>query len=402
MTSTLITFLGRPPEKEGAYRKTRYDFGDGTVTKPIAFFGWTLGERLRPDRIVILGTAGSMWDHLVEGDLDHGGVAEDERLLLDDRVKQQQVGEADLVPFEPLLSERLACDVRLRLIPYCRDETEQIELLRILADQVDPGDRVDLDITHGFRHLPMLGLLSALHLRQVRNVEIAHIWYAAYDQAIDRAPVHDLAGLLNIADWIDGLSAYRRTGDYGVFSHFIGGETGRLLGEAGFLETVNRIGQARSRLREVLKRLDDELRDPVMGLFRDELRRRIRWAEGDNYYLRQRSLAYEYLDRGRYLDATLSGWEAFTTLLQREAGDKLDPDNHEHRQAVRDRFDSEERQKRPRDRWEAFDSLRRLRNAVAHGSQPKGDEVQRALGSADEMHTFLQALFDRLLPVGGA
>ncbi len=398
MTHTLITFLGRSQKGTDGYRTACYDFGEKKPCEPVAFFGWTLQRRLTPDRLVILGTAGSMWDHLTEGDLDFGANAEEERLALADRVERQQVTGEDLRPLEPLLAERLGCEVRLRLIPYCRDEAEQIGLLRILADQVEPGDTIDLDITHGFRHLPMLGLLSALHLRKVRGARIAHIWYGACDPDSGTASVHDLSGLLRIGDWIEALSVYEHSGDYGLFGRLIGGEIGTLLTEAGFLETVNRIGQARSRLRQALK-LIDEQQDPALILFRDELRRRIGWAEGDNYYLRQRQLACEYLHRGRYLDAILSGWEAFTTLLQREAGGNLDPDNHDHREMVRKRFDSEERNRRPRPRWEAFDSLRRLRNAVAHGSQPKGSEVQRALGSAEAMKELLERLFAELLPV---
>lgn len=188
-----------------------------------------------------------------------------------------------------------------------------------------------------------------------------------------------------------------RTGDYGVFAGLIGGEIGTLLAEASFLEMVNRIGQARSRLREVLRRIDQRTGDPALALFRDELRRRIGWAENENYYLRQRELACEYLERARYLDAILTGWYAFTTLLQRESGGMLDPDNHEHRKAVRQQFEDNER-RRPSERWRAFKTLRRLRNAVAHGSQPEGDEVQRALGSAQAMEELLRRLFGQLLP----
>ncbi len=45
---------------------------------------------------------------------------------------------------------------------------EQIELLRIIADEVKDNDMVHLDITHGFRHLPMLSLLAALYIQQIR------------------------------------------------------------------------------------------------------------------------------------------------------------------------------------------------------------------------------------------
>ncbi|RMG33226.1 MAG: TIGR02221 family CRISPR-associated protein [Gammaproteobacteria bacterium] len=401
MTHTLITFLGRTPkEAGGGYRTTCYDFGDGGDCEPLAFFGWALQRRLRPERLVILGTAGSMWDHLFEGDFDLGDTALEERDALIDKVREQEVAETDLKPLEPLLAEQLGCEVRLRLIPYCRDEIEQVELLRLLADNVASGDRVALDVTHGFRHLPMLALLSALHLQKVRGATISHIYYGALDRSRDgRTPVYELAGLLDIADWLEALSVYGRTGDYGVFDRLLGEEIGGLLRQAAFFETVNRIGQARSLLRQVIKRLEERSGDPVLALFHDELERRISWARQDNYYLRQRQLAREYLERGRYLEAILTGWEAFTTLLQRESGGKLDPDNMAHREEVRQRFEEQQRAISPRtERFRAYDSLRRLRNAVAHGSQPKGEEVQRALSSPEAMRDFLTDLFGRLLP----
>lgn len=57
MTKTLFTFLGRVPNHEAGYRTTRYDFGDGSQSRPVAFFGWLLHERILPDYLVILGTA---------------------------------------------------------------------------------------------------------------------------------------------------------------------------------------------------------------------------------------------------------------------------------------------------------------------------------------------------------
>ena len=399
MPHTLITFLGRTPRGEQGYRTTCYDFGDGADCEPVAFFGWALQRRLRPNRLVVLGTPGSMWDHLFEGDIALGDAVEEERLALVGEAERQAVTQERLDRLAPVLADRLGCEVRLRLISYCHTSREQEGLLRDLAEEVGQGDRVDLDITHGFRHLPMLTLLSALHLRKVRSAKIAHIWYGAYDPDTGRAPVHDLAGLLDIADWLEALSVYGHTGDYGVFGPLIGGETGERLRRAAFLETVNRIGQARSLLRQVLERLEQGTDDPALALFREELSWRLVWARQDNYYLRQRELALEYLRRERFLEAALTGWEAFTTRLQREEDKSLDPDNMAHRESVRERFEARERAIQCRTpRYRAYDSLRRLRNAVAHGSQPKGGEVQRALSSPQAMRELLETLFEQLLP----
>ncbi len=99
----LISFLGRVPKSETGYRTTRYSF-DGVLDEPTAFIGWSLRRRLMPDRLVILGTAGSMWDHLFEKDTNLGTVAEDERLALQEATETKAVTESLLEPLAPLLA----------------------------------------------------------------------------------------------------------------------------------------------------------------------------------------------------------------------------------------------------------------------------------------------------------
>ncbi len=126
MTHTLITFLGRVPKSENGYRSTAYTF-DGEPDESTAFIGWSLRRRLNPDRMVILGTAGSMWDHLFEKDIALGSEAEDERLALQVATENKTVTKELLEPLTPLLAQRLGCEVRLVLIPYCQNESEQLE-----------------------------------------------------------------------------------------------------------------------------------------------------------------------------------------------------------------------------------------------------------------------------------
>jgi len=223
MRQTLITFLGRTPKTENGYRTTCYDFGDGNTCQPVAFFGWALNERLNPDRLVILGTSGSMWDHLFEGDHNLGEEEIAKRLNLMELVEKKAVDQETLNALQPLLSKRLGREVRLRLIPDCSTKTEQVQLLEILADEVDQSDKVDLDITHGFRHLPMLALLAALHLEKVKSVEISDIWYGSYDPDTGKAAVMHLRGLLHIAEWLEALAEYENTAEYDQFAPLVGG-----------------------------------------------------------------------------------------------------------------------------------------------------------------------------------
>lgn len=402
MTQTLISFLGRVQKGENGYRTTRYAF-DGEPDEPTAFIGWSLRRRLNPDRLVILGTAGSMWDHLFERDIVLGTEAEDERLALQDATETKTVTDALLEPLTPLLAQQLGCEVRLVLIPYCRTETEQLELLRIMAAEVNPGDRVHLDVTHGFRHLPMLALLSALHLREIKKAKIVGIWYGAYDPDTGEAPVYDLAGLLRIADWIGTLHTFDKDGDYGVFADLmeqdgVSTHQANYLRRAAFRERTSNAWGARTDLRNLDAVLCSGL-PGVSALFADQLKTRIRWHKGQDLLACQRELAVEYLDRGDYVRATIYAFEGFVTSL-------IDDKKHEQFWNFQDRDkarrDYQSGLRGERSLLSDYFLLKALRNALAHGTRPDdrkiAQEVERVLSDPTLLQEGLRRLIKKLLP----
>jgi CRISPR-associated Csx2 family protein len=385
MTHTLISFLGRVPKGENGYRTTRYTF-DGEADEPTAFIGWSLRWRLNLDRLVILGTAGSMWDHLFEKDIALGREAEDERLALQDATETKTVTEALLEPLAPLLAKQLGCEVRLALIPYCRDEAEQLELLRIMATEVNPGEQVHLDVSHGFRHLPMLALLSALHLREVKNADIAGIWYGTYDPDTGEAPVYNLAGLLRIADWLGALHTFDKDGDYGAFANLLG-PAGAQLAKAAFFERTSNPVKAREALTTWINR-DDRYPscDPAAQLFRDQLEERVRWFRLSNRPAWEKNLAWEYLERGDYVRAVIYGLEA---VISQEAIQRAqDAGDFDCRDKLREEL---------KDTREGFKTLGRLRNAFAHGVRPFDKDIERAISDQANLRNTLKSLFTQLL-----
>lgn len=228
-----------------------------------------------------------MWDHLFENDIVFGAEAEDEWLELQEATEAKTVTVALLELLAPLLAQRLSCEVRLVLIPYCHTEAEQMNLLTIMAAQVEPGDRVSLDVTHGFRHLPMLAMLSAMHLRVVRNACIQGIYYGAYDPNTGAAPVIDLSGLLRIADWIGALNTYDKDGDYGVFAELMERDgvliqQANYLRRAAFRERTSNAWEARTDLRNLDAVLDSGL-PGVSALFAEQLKTRIHLAQGSGF-----------------------------------------------------------------------------------------------------------------------
>ena len=397
MTHTLISFLGKAAQ---SYRKAVYDFGGGQ-RQETAFFGLGLTRQIKPDRLVLLGTTGSMWDVLlISLNLDRH--LEDALLDLSESAQENRTTAAELDALAPAVGERLGLPVALRLIPYGRDAGEQAEILRRMASDIAEGDAVTLDVTHGLRHLPMLAQMSALYLRRVKGVEVRGLYYGALDMTRDGlTPVMNLQGLLDIADWTGAVQSFDKDGDYGVFAPLVLEQSpaaAGLLQESAFYERTTRPGQACGKLHE----LDTLLhRQPLAGigaLFAPTLRARLSWHREDRLYLRQQALARLYLEHGDFLRAALLGFEAFITRLMQQQG-MTNPDNWTQRETVKKEYEARNKAIRPRpDEYERYCLLRDLRNHLAHGNMSPQAEIQKALASAERLRDFLDDLIERLLP----
>ncbi len=100
-------------------------------------------------------------------------------------------------------------------IPEGRSEDELWSLFDTLATQVNEGDAVVLDITHGFRSLPLIAAVATAYLRVAKGVRLHSLLYGAYEarDAAGRAPVFDLTPLAALLDWTAAADLFRRTGN---------------------------------------------------------------------------------------------------------------------------------------------------------------------------------------------
>lgn len=401
MTHTLISFLGRGnPDRGKRYRQATYEFGAGQ-RQTTEFFGLGLTRWIGPDRLLILGTTGSMWDVLLFS-LGLGQQHDEALLALTESADDDRTTQEELDRLTSVVSERLGLPVTLRLIPYGRDTDEQVGILQRMASDIAEGDAVTLDVTHGLRHLPMLAQMSALYLRRVKNVEIRGLYYGALDMTHDGlTPVMNLRGLLDIADWTGAVQSFDKDGDYGVFASLMQAQSpaaASLLRESAFYERTTRPGQARGKLRELAVVLDRQPLAGIGALFAPTLRNRLSWQEEDRLYLRQQALARLYLEHDDFLRAALLGFEAFITRLMQQQG-MTNPDNWTQRETVKKMYEARNKTIHPRsDEYQRYCLLRDLRNHLAHGNASPQAEIQKALASAEQLRDFLDDLLERLLP----
>jgi CRISPR-associated Csx2 family protein len=362
-----------------------------------------LARHLQPDRLVVLGTCSSMWDALVE----HAAAAGEEldgqialRLELIEAVVQGAVDQDLLDRVTAVLRRAAGCEVAPRLIPFGRTEAEQRDILATIAAVVD-GDEVSFDLTHGFRHVAIVGMLSAFMLERIGKVRVSSLWYGALDMSETsegrRTPVLRLDGLGAIQRWVDALDRFDASGDYGVFAPLLVDEVppdkARCLEEAAFYERTFNLSDAAARLRT----FGEVMKSPLpgaSGLFQDRLAERLRWIAEKDLAMGQRALARQYLRRADFVRAAQFAWEA---LVTRECKGH-ERNSREVREAAAKALD--EKFKGPdcdAAQADAFRTIRSLRNALAHGAPPEDDSVRVLLGSPETLRKALQRAIRSLL-----
>ena len=394
MTRTLVTLLGRAQKREGGegYEETIYRFPNGEED-PTAFFGLALARHLTPDEIVILGTAGSLWSVLVENFAKEHG---DEGPCID-LMLAEQLGTVDqplLDRVAPLMGQEMNAVVRPILIPAAREEGEQYAILEAIDKAVVHNSKLHFDVTHGFRHLGMVGFLSSFMLERVRSLDVQGLWYGAFEMRESGVvPVLRLDGLMRVRRWLDALNRFDATGDYGVFAPLLRedgvcAEDARCLENAAFYERTLNVRDAAREIGAFLPVLDGSLAG-ASGLFRRRLKARLIWARVQPFSEQQRKLAHQYLVRGDFVRAAMFAREACVSRVCEERGVSME--KFEERQRALEEFEADVRGVRKF----GYQSLRALRNALAHGTEPSWPRIQAILKDPKELSSELAKAMQR-------
>jgi CRISPR-associated DxTHG motif protein len=178
----LITFLGITD-----YEEVEYRWHD--LSKPTKFVQEALVHWLKPEVTCVLLTEGARqthWNNLCQRLQEH-----------------TQIVEVD--------------------IPDGKSEEELWEIFAAISKAVQEGDEIVFDITHGFRSLPMIALLTIAYLKQVKGVKVQHVVYGVYEKGKHEAPILDLTPFADLLDWLAAAKMFTATGD--------SSELGRLIQE---------------------------------------------------------------------------------------------------------------------------------------------------------------------------
>lgn len=410
----LFTFLGvyrkQATDGKGGYPSSRYEFPGGWISEETNFFPRALLDHLRrtgkaPDKLVMLGTSGSMWDAVALGlGAPASGAVTDLNADFLGRLRTaalaNKVGTDEVAEIGRVLSRRLNVPVEAKIIPYARTQAEATSIVEAIVDRLaDSGDRLSCDVTHGFRHLPMLALAACAIAETLRDATVEAIWYGAHEMSpkdnagkiIGPAPVLPLDGYLDLLRWVRALSVFDVTGDLRGLKQPLPNDLGPVLEAVGVRERLLRtedalryIGSARANLKTATG---------LVPFFKGALEQRLSWAEAPIKWRRQLALASQHRANGDLTlailllhEAALSRFLQAHPELENRSDFKMGPKHFASETLARgDGFGPVRR---------AFSDLRRLRNIFAHADE--GEIRDPQLRQAIEDPARLRRVFDDL------
>ncbi len=343
-----------------------------------------------------------MWGVLIEHFTKHDQ-HETLRLELMYAEGQSAVTQGLLDRVTGLLQESLAQELVLRLIPSGKTNEEQIGILEAIANTLGKQqNHLHIDITHGFRHLAIIGFLSAAMLHRLRAlIHVEALWYGALDMTQnDITPVIRLDGLSAVQSWISALDRFDASGDYSVFAPLLQADglpvdKANCLIDAAFFEATSQIPNAARSLCTLLPALETHSLSGASALFQDQLIKRIKWARGSDLAEQQRILALRALARGDLLRTTILGLESLISRRTQDA--KLDPYDFKNRESESGKLQAEVNGNQHPD-WlrNSYRNLKNLRNSMAHGTPPTIPHLQQLIKNPERLRKELESILGRI------
>lgn len=149
-------------------------------------------------------------------------------------------------------------------IPRGDSEKEIWDIFHIVFGVIEPHDEVIFDITHGFRSLPMLGLVLLNYSRMLKNIRIRGIYYGAFEvlgpankveeMPLEQrnAPIFDLTSFETLQQWTVGADNFIHFGNSKKLASLIKDEITPLLRQKkGKDQNLNNLNKLSDKLNQV-------------------------------------------------------------------------------------------------------------------------------------------------------
>lgn len=224
---------------------------------------------------------------------------------------------------------------------------------------------------------PLLATLLGLYCKN--NLE--KIFYSEKKQDIIYLQSHSI--YLDFIAAVYNVENFYLTGNYGFLQQFFQQQT-TSLAEISFYQSIFDTYHAHKALKDYNFQPDNFL----SKLYQQDINNAFNILQDKDLYIRQKNLAYFYLQAEDYLRSIIFAFEAILTKYM--TGEKIY--DFEKRSKIKEKLKNN-----TKIHQEYLDILKDLRNAIAHGTKQKKHKIKELLENKDKLQQTLQIIFTTLL-----
>ncbi len=397
MAKILITSVGTGDirkDSDGEYELTTYMIEDkpykNTLTSQV------IVEHYDIDKIIFVGTRGSMWDNLY---FLYDGKDESYMDTLTQKKKDNTLELGDLGQFCQTIDSYLGQDgSSCLLLDYQQNDSNEIwqnfELLTSIREQINDGDEIYLDITHGFRYMPILNifLLEFLTIMHSVDFRIMAILYGMF--AGTKSEIIDFKIFFDLLEWMRAITAFKRYGDGWTLSNLMKEES--LEASKVFLQFGNTLGLAHMHaLWKFIKDANKKVRkienaeNKIVKLLSEDIIDLTKRFDQEQQSAFQYELAKWLYEQRNYALSYIALYEAIVTKVCEDKGyDILD---HKQREEAKRRVDY------PYDKLfltKYNDSISKIRNEIVHQGNERQNRVNQDINKLKEFIESFESFFN--------
>ncbi len=153
---------------------------------------------------------------------------------------------------EKLLKER-GIEIITVDIPNGNNEQEIWEIFDAIGAHIPQDASVTLDITHGFRSLPLVMLLSCAYFNTSNRFALEAVYYGAYILGQPQAQAVDLTPMLTLFAWANAVKVFKDGGDLRQMAALLKGDKTSSRNMGGVKEELPTIAKQMRDLTEALE-----------------------------------------------------------------------------------------------------------------------------------------------------
>jgi len=230
MSKVIISFLGTGGYSDnsnrcrGEYRETTYTIESSEYKN--SFVSDVLLKHYNADKIIYIGTLKSMWDVVYDKYIDSPN----------DEVWEELADSINLFSHKTDLSKgrgiinsfdkTIITPVLIRYGLNNHENEENIKQLFAIEKILNNGDEIFIDITHGFRSMPivLVGVLNFIIDHLKKNIKIAKISYGMFEVSHEmdgNTPIVDLDILLELQENTKASHEFTEYGNAYMYSELL-------------------------------------------------------------------------------------------------------------------------------------------------------------------------------------